>query len=153
MRIAWKTGARMLGAFLLALLAATLVASAAQSLVNLSVLSGLGLPLSAMIHLQTVVHDWRHFAPTVAVLLGASFLPAFLVAGLLARWLPRARPWLFPLAGAAAVATMLWLMRELVGVTPISATRFPFGFGLFCLAGAFAGWLFATLLRPRRLTT
>jgi len=79
------------------------------------------------------------------------FLFAFLVAAGLRRVLRPLAPLAYPLAGAAAMAAILVLVEQQLGggAGVIGGARTPLGFGLQCLAGAFAGLVFAAL-RPHR---
>ena len=112
-----------------------------QSQYNLARLGAIHEPVSLGQRLAFTGQDLLGFAPNYAVLVALGLLLAFLVAGLIARWLPEQRQWLYPLAGFAAIATMLGLMSAMLPVTAISAARSPVGFVLMCLPGALGGWL------------
>ena len=124
-----------------AVLVTAIGGSLVQSQYNLARLSSIHEPVSLGERLSVTGQDLIGFAPNYAVLVAMGLLLAFLVAGLLGRWLPEQRHWLYPLAGFAAIATMLGLMSAMLPVTAISAARSPAGFLMMCLPGALGGWL------------
>ncbi len=79
------------------------------------------------------------------------FAVAFLVAAGLRRVLRPLAPVAYPLAGAAAMATILLLVEQQLGggAGVIGGARTPLGFALQCAAGTCAGLVFA-VLRPHR---
>lgn len=81
-----------------------------------------------------------------AVIIAIGFLIAFPVAALLKRVLPMLAGVAYPLAGAAAIGVMFWLMNTLLGLMPISGARSDLGLAAQILAGGVGGYVFARLL-------
>ncbi|MGY6629771.1 MAG: hypothetical protein ACXIUL_02065 [Wenzhouxiangella sp.] len=131
--------------WLLSWAAAVLVTAVGGSLIqsqyNLARLGTIHESVTLGQRLTLTGQDLIGFAPNYAVLVALALLVAFLVAGLLSRWLPQYRHLLYPLAGFAAIAAMLGLMSAMLPVTAISAARSMTGFVLMCLPGALGGWL------------
>jgi hypothetical protein len=134
---------------LLAWLAATIVTAATGSIVqtqfNLAAIAALGAPAPLPLRLQTTLHDLAGFAPVFAGITAAGFLVAFLVAGLLLRFWPARRAFLYSLAGAAAISAAILLMNAMLPVTAIAATRSLPGIFALAAAGALGGYAFAVL--------
>lgn len=140
---------RVVAAWLLAVLCATLLGTLVQTQFNLAALAGLGVAVSLGERLQATLHDLVNFSPLYATVVAAAFLPAFTVSGLLARAWPRWRQPLHLAAGLAAIPVALLVMHRLLPVMPISAARTQAGVLALALCGALAGLVFARL-SPRR---
>jgi peptidoglycan/LPS O-acetylase OafA/YrhL len=97
-----------------------------------------------------LAHDLVHFAPLYAAVIAAGFIIAWPVAAGLARWRPRWRSSLFPLAGFVALAAILVAMNAALPITAISAARSPSGITGLCLAGALAGLVYVLLTRSQK---
>lgn len=80
------------------------------------------------------------------VIILASFLIAFGIAGLLKRFLSKLSTVAYPIAGAAAIGTALGLMYVIFQTVPISGARSALGFLSQVLAGAFGGWVYGKIL-------
>ncbi len=140
---------RLLFAWLAATAVTAVAGSIAQTQINLARIAGLGHSVGWRTRLETTWADLLGFAPIYALLVLAAFLFAFLVAGWLARRRPHWRGGLFTLAGAVAIAVMLWLMSMALPVTVIGAARFVHGQLLLIAAGALGGWVYARLTLSR----
>lgn len=131
---------RVLGRWLLAVLATASSGSMVQTQLNLAELAAMGQSIGLDLRLHTTLLDLARFAPLFAAIVGGGFL----IALPLASWLigrGNGRRWLAPLAGAVALLVALLLMRWLVGLTPIAAARTPIGFAALVACGAFGGWV------------
>jgi hypothetical protein len=135
--------------WLLAVLIAAVGGTLVQVQSNAAALGALGPSVPLADRATMLIHDLVHFAPTYAALIAAGFIVAWPVAGGLARWRPRWRAVLFPLAGFAALATILVAMKWALPITAIAAARTPLGATLLCLAGAVAGLAYVFLTRPQ----
>src|SRR4051812_19838259 len=104
-------------AFLAGLLLAYFVASLSQSLFIMAALHRAGAAFDFATRLKVMGHDLvgLTFYADMPISYGAQLviglLIAFVAADLLGRWLPRARTVLCAIAGAAAVATILWIIQ------------------------------------------
>lgn len=132
--------------------AATLVAtSLAHSLMVQAELSKLGVELPLGIRLSGIVRDLAGLAPTLGVVLALSLLVAFPVAAFIGSraggfW----RALAYPLAGLAAVALALLVMRLVFGFSALAGARTLPGFLLMSLGGLMGGLAFLAL-SPRAL--
>lgn len=82
------------------------------------------------------------------VIIFIAFLLGFAIATIVKRFVPRLSQFAFPIAGAAAIGTVLGLMYLLFQTVPISGARSLLGFVSQVVAGAFGGWVFAKILGP-----
>ena len=140
---------RLLSAWLLAAGCTAIVGSIIQTQFNLAAIAALGAPAGIGVRAQTTLQDLAGFAPMLGAVAAAGFLPAFLVAALLARRWPRQRNLLFALAGATAVCAAIVIMNAMLPMTPIGATRSAWGTAALALAGLLGGGTFAALARGR----
>ncbi|MBY6205698.1 hypothetical protein [Halomonas denitrificans] len=129
-------------AWALAVVTAAIGGTAVQVHLNASAIAALGVSVPVGERGSMLGHDLLHFAPTYSALVAAAFLVAWPVTGALARWRPRWRRLLFPVAGFAALATMLWMMELALPVTAIAAARTMPGALALCLAGALGGLVY-----------
>mgnify|MGYP005845012679 CR=1 FL=1 len=132
----------MLG-WAIAVVAAVVAGSIAQTQFNLSRIQALGAEIDFGTRAAATWHDLLYFTPAYALLISIAFAIAWPVAGLLKRWLPDQRTLLFTLAGFSAVWVMIAIMNRALPVTAIAATRDLAGVLALALCGAFAGWLYA----------
>lgn len=139
---------RLLLAYLAAIAAAAVAGSVLQTQINLAALRTLGAEIDPATRLLTTGQDLLGFAPLWAAILALGFLIAFVCARILAVFLPARRSGLYVLAGTVSVFVTLWLMRLLLPITVIAATREPTGVVLIGLTGVLGGWVFARLAPP-----
>lgn len=135
-------------AWAMAVVLAVVAGSIIQTQFNLAAIERLGAEVGFGQWLATTGHDLVHFTPTYAMLVAIAFAVAWPVAGILKRWWPDQRQWLFLLAGFAAILTLILVMNRALPVTGIAATRCSFGTVLLAAAGGLAGWLYARVLKP-----
>lgn len=135
-------------AFIVALIAGSLLGSLVQTQFNLQALEGLGVEISMGTRLDTTVLDLLNFAPLYAILFGLSFLFSQAAASLVARLFGRSgRLWLCPLAAAVGLWATLRIVDALAPMpTLIAATRDIGGLFAMLVTAAFSGWLFAVLI-------
>jgi hypothetical protein len=152
------------GLFMFQLLVATLVTFLiASALHTQSVLSGLisvGAEIPLSLRIETVFIDFAGLLPTYGVIVFVGMLIAMSVALLIANKLLSASAkqtnnaqspvqssqlWLFSLAGAAAVFTLLSAMHPILDVSIIAGARGLSGLLTQSIAGAIGGLAFALL--------
>ncbi|MGH8481222.1 MAG: hypothetical protein ACRES8_02035, partial [Nevskiaceae bacterium] len=105
---------KLIAAWLAAVAATAVLGSVVQTQFNLAELQALGVPVTAGARLGTTARDLAGFGPLFGALVAIAFLIAFVVTGLLRRWLVRGRAALYALAGAVAVMAMLAIMTALL---------------------------------------
>lgn len=141
---------RWIGAYVAAVLATGLLGSVTQTQFNLARLGGLGVNVAFGERIGVTVRDFAGFAPLFTALTAGGFLVAFVFTGaVLRRWIEAGRPWLYALAGATAIATILVSMRLALGLDAIAAARGAGGFIALALCGAVGGMAYAALTRER----
>lgn len=150
------------GLFMFQLLVATLVTFLiASALHTQSVLSGLisvGAEIPLSLRIKTVFVDFAGLLPTYGVIVFVGMLIAMSVALLIANKLLSAKHannpqspaqssqlWLFSLAGAVAVFTLLSAMHPILDVSIIAGARGLSGLLTQSIAGAIGGLVFALL--------
>ena len=140
---------RLLG-FVLAVIVTAAVSSMVQTLRVHAELTAMGAEIPFATRLSAIGHDLLGFAPTYAAIVAAGFLVAFAVAGLIRRYAKRVGPWLYAVAGGAAILTTLLLMQSVLGMSVIAGARGVLGFALFTLIGVLGGAVFARMGATRR---
>ena len=133
-------------AFFVALLVTYFLGSSLATQVILGELRAMGMPVTLTDHFRATAHDLlglsRSYLPLLALALGCG-LP---VAGVLGRRWNRLRPFLYPLAGAAAVVTLHRVVELLLGLNGLAAVREWHGLALQALAGWVGGYVFCMAL-------
>ena len=90
-------------------------------------------------------HDLVGMAPTLLPLIAIGLLIAFLVTGLLCRWVPNARFGLYVLAGAIAVLGVHFSLYQVFDITLVAVARTTGGLVTQAAAGALGGYVFVRL--------
>lgn len=141
----WGFLKRYIPSFLLSWLAAFTLSSVSHSQFILAGLASVGADISIAQRLGHTLQDWGGLAKGYGLFIAAGLLIAFVAAAILI-WLARkytTQPerYLYPLAGACALATILLSMQYLFNVVAIAGAR---GWGFYgqLLAGALGGWVF-----------
>lgn len=137
---------RLLLAFLVAVLLASLLASVFQTQTNLTALQALGAPMPMEVRLGTTCLDLLGFAPTFALLSTLGFIFALPLAAWFVRRLPALRWAIFVLAGALAIWCALALANALAPMpTLIAADRTSLGTLGLMACGSVGALLFGLL--------
>ncbi len=100
--------------------------------------------------LQVYAYNFAGLAPSYGVGLAVALLVGFFVAVRVKRALPALAPIAYPIAGAAAMFTLIWAIDHTAGagaggVGAIGGARDALGIGLQMLAGLLGGVVFAVL--------
>lgn len=140
---------RLFLAFLASVLVTFVFASAFHTQNVLSGLSALGVEISPSTRLSTTYKDMVGLAGLFTIVIAIALFVGFTIAAILKRILTPLAPIAYPLAGAAALGTMLWLMSMQFEATPIAGARGFIGFSLQMLAGSIGGYVFALLMHRR----
>lgn len=139
--------------FLACVLTAYVLSCIAQSIFVLTSLASAGAEITFGIALQTILHDLYGLAfsgaffPFVLTVV-AGFSVAVPVAALLVRYLGLAGSLVYPLAGAVAMATVLYLIQInfFYNMTFLAGTRGGLAYSIQLMAGALGGFVFAFCL-------
>ena len=141
---------RVVAAFLVALCATYLIGSITATQFVLWEVVALGPKVPWSVRLETTGQDLVGLAGSYLPLLALAFVLALPVAAGLARLAPAARPAWYLAAGFAAVLALHLIMKAVLGVTGIAATRSLAGLLTQGAAGAVGGALFHALTAGRR---
>lgn len=101
---------------------------------------------------ETFTQNLTGLAQAYGGVLAVALLIGFLVAAVLKRILKPLAPIAYPVAGAAAVATAVWAIENLVlggGLGAVGGARDAIGLALQSLAGALGGLVFAVVTARR----
>ncbi len=128
--------------FVVAVVTTYLLATLFVSQGNLAAIAPFGLPVDMVIRLQAAWHDMTHMVTLFLPLSSIALLIAFLVCAWLCKRFPGASAYLYPLAGFAALLTLIFTMNTVFGLTPIAPTRTLGGLLLQGLAGAAGGYVY-----------
>jgi hypothetical protein len=122
-----------------------LVSIAGTQLVLADILS-FGLAVSLSDRVSATIHDIAGLATMLPLLIGVTFLLAFIIAESGRRILAGKRTYWYMAAGLTSLPAALTLIKTLMGGTVFAAARTGFGMLLFALCGLIGGWLFARLV-------
>ncbi|MFO7305870.1 MAG: hypothetical protein C0P74_010155 [Gammaproteobacteria bacterium] len=153
---------RALMAFVLAAIAAYVIATLFFTSANLIRLSAVGAEITVADAVRTFLFDVRGMAPSLlwtqyGSLIFIGFAIAFPVAAVLRRFSMRSEaarwiaPTLYPLAGATAIALILILSYQTYEVFAFAGARGVLGSLAQCLAGAVGGYLFQIMLARKEV--
>jgi len=141
-------------AYLVAVIVTYVTSSISQSLSVLAALVRAGAEIGPKDWLRTVVHDlygftFSGYVPQALVVM-AGFVIAMPTAAIIHRFFKLPRWFLYPLAGATAMATILYIVKlNFYGSPLFPGTRGWSGFGLYLLTGALGGVVFSVLSKQR----
>ena len=138
--------ARRLGAWLLAVTVAYLLATATATQYVVAQLAGMGIGVPLGERAAMTLQDVRGMAGMFLPMVAFALLVAFMAAALLCRWLSRWRLPLYLLAGAVGVVAIHLLLHVAFGLTPIAIARSTGGLVLQALAGAAGGFTYIFLI-------
>ncbi len=139
---------RVLKAFFPAVLLTYVLASLFSTQIILGNLQSMGVDVSAMVRLSTSFHDLLGLTSSYLVLILIAFVLGMPVAAGLTRLMPTHRLFLFSLAGFVAIVALHLIMKAVLGLSGIAATRTLFGLLSQGVAGAAGGYLYYRLSRP-----
>jgi hypothetical protein len=128
------------------------LASAFHTQAVLAGLISVGADIPLSLRLQTVLDDLLGLLPTYGIIVFIGMLIAMSVANYLSkaltkRWQVKSTLWLFALAGATAIFSILAAMHPILDVTIIAGARGMAGLLTQSIAGAIGGCVFAVLRR------
>lgn len=141
--------ARIVGGFIAAVLVTVTAASFAHTHFTIQALRAVGAEVPPSVAMETVGNDFVGLAPSFGMVIAIALLLGFIIAGIARRFVRLPRPVAFALAGGAALATALSLMRLSYEITPIASARSWAGFLTLAAAGALGGLVFASVSRRR----
>jgi len=138
---------KTLTAFVAATMLAYLLGVVFISQGNIASVVGLGFDVTLSQRLQAVVHDATHMLTIYLPLVAASLLIGLPVAYGIVGNKPQLRMFGYMLAGCIALLAIHVIMKVILGLSGIAATRSIFGLLAQGIAGAAAGFVFCKLTR------
>lgn len=139
---------RMVLGFILAVIVVLVIGASAHAVFNQGDLAALGAEFTVGQRIEWIIHDIAGMAPLYGAIMAGGLLVGFIVAGIVAGFMPGLRSVVYIVAGAVAVGTTLIIMGQVFEITPIASAREMDGFIGQAIAGAFAGLVYATVKRP-----
>ena len=138
-------------AFIVAVVAAYVIAVVFYTQLNLANLVEMGLAVGVGVRFSAALHDLAGMAPLYLPIITVAFLLGFGVAALIIRFVPQLRSLGYVLAGFVAIYTVDFALGNLVasGTHPLAVTRTTVGLLSQCFAGAVGGYVFVRLLGER----
>lgn len=138
--------------YLISALLVYLLATAAQSLFVLASLDSMGVEITSTIRLNVVLNDIYGLAfagrMSFAQAVFIGFAVAMSSAALVHKYLGITRFLVYPLAGAVAIATLLYIVKmNFYDLTLFAGTRSTFGYLSQLAAGALGGGVFAVITK------
>ena len=140
---------KAIAAYLLAVVATTLLGSILATQFVLAELATMQVEVPLTLRLETTVHDVIGMSPTYAPIVAGALLVAFLVAALLTYFVPLPRRRWYLVGGFVGIIAALLLVKAVLGGTPISGAKDSLGLIAQGIAGLFGGWIFAKLCPER----
>ncbi len=120
-------------------LATAVAASLLQTQLTLLELQRLGVPVGLAKRLAVSAEDVARFAPVMCAFTLAAVLIAWPLQALLQRWLRALSGWL--IANTLALAVVMALLRDVIPMPAIAATRSATGLALVSLCGLIGGYV------------
>ena len=133
---------RVIIGYIVAVLATYVVGTMVISQINLASVEALGAPIDWSVRIDAMVHDALHMYDIYLPLVAISFLIALPVAGLIIRWQPNLRLVGYVLAGFVGLIAIHVLMKAMLGMSGVAATRTMLGLIAQGVSGAVGGYLF-----------
>jgi hypothetical protein len=133
---------RVIGGYIIAVLATYLVGTTLISQGNLANVAAMGATIEWPTRFDAMIHDALHMYEIYLPLVAISFLIAFTVAALIIRRLPNLRLVGYVLAGFVGLMAIHLLMKAVLGMTGVAPTRTLAGLLGQGFAGAVGGYVF-----------
>ena len=139
---------KLISIFLFSTLVSVFFSVPITSISYLYWLSSIDIPINSKVIIESLIHDWIYFSPVLFIIYSIGFLIAFLTSKfllLLFKWEKRI---VYGMAGACAVAAILYLSVTLLFETQVIAgNRYTLGWMFHIIFGFFGGYIFASFLK------
>ena len=139
---------KLISIFLFSTLVSVFFSVPITSISYLYWLSSIDIPINSKVIIESLIHDWIYFSPVLFMIYSIGFLIAFLTSKfllLLFKWEKRI---VYGMAGACAVAAILYLSVTLLFETQVIAgNRYTLGWMFHIIFGFFGGYIFASFLK------
>ena len=132
-------------AFIVAVASSHLLTSIVGTQIVLADIRSYGLTVSMSDRFAATLHDIHGLVPTLPMLIGVTFLVAFIVAALGHRFLRGDRRYWYIAAGFTSLPVAMMLIKSILGATPFAAAGTVTGLLLIAMCGMAGACLFARL--------
>jgi hypothetical protein len=135
--------------FLAAVIAAYILGAIFISQGNIASVVAMGFDISVAQRFDAALHDVTHMTNIYLPVIAVSYLIAMPVATFMIKYVPHQRMILYVLAGAVGLVTIHLLLKLLLGISGIAATRTVVGLIAQAIAGGVGGYLFHVISLKR----
>ena len=133
---------KIVGGFIAAVVATYVLGAIFVSQGNISSVVAMGFDVTLGDRLNAAIHDMTHMYDIYLPVVTIGLLIAFLVAGLIVRFVPNLRLIGFVSAGVVGLIALHVIAKAVLGVSGIAPTRELVGLLAQGLAGGFGGWVY-----------
>ncbi len=140
---------RTVSSFIVAVLVTYIAGTMFISQVNLASIIELGMAVDISVRIDAALHDLTHMYDIYLPVVAVALLIAFSVAAGIIKFVPDLRFLGYVLAGFVGLVAIHVILKMVLGMTGIAATRSLVGLLLQGVAGAAGGWMFQRLTRPQ----
>ena len=140
---------RTVSSFIVAVLVTYVAGTMFISQVNLASIIELGMAVDSSVRIDAALHDLTHMYDIYLPVVAVALLIAFSVAAGIIKFVPDLRLLGYVLAGFVGLVAIHVILKMVLGITGIAATRSLVGLLLQGVAGAAGGWMFQRLTRPQ----
>lgn len=147
-----KTITRIVGSFLVAVIAAYILGAIFISQGNIASIVAMDFDITLAQRFEAAIHDVTHMTDIYLPIIAISFLIAMPVATLIIKYVPNLRTIGYVLAGAAGLLAIHLIMKMVLGFSGIAPTRTIVGLLAQAIAGGVGGYLFHILSMKPTIT-
>ena len=147
-----KTITRIVGSFLVAVIAAYILGAIFISQGNIASIVAMDFDITLAQRFEAAIHDVTHMTDIYLPIIAISFLIAMPVATLIIKYVPNLRTIGYVLAGAAGLLAIHLITKMVLGFSGIAPTRTIVGLLAQAIAGGVGGYLFHILSMKPTIT-
>ena len=140
---------KLILSFVAAIVVAYLLTSAMGTQFVLADIQSYGLAVSLSDRIAATLHDISGLVPVLLILVGATYLIAFVIAALGHRFVGGGRLYWCLAAGFTSLPATMMLIKMTMGVTPFAPAGTGFGQFLIALCGLAGAWVYARLTQAK----
>jgi len=144
---------RNVGSFLAAVIAAYILGAVFISQGNIASIVAMGFDISVAQRFDAALHDVAHMTNIYLPVIAVSYLIAMPVASFIIKYVPHQRMFLYVLAGATGLVAIHLILKLLLGISGIAATRTVVGLLMQAIAGGVGGYLFHVISMKRTVSS
>lgn len=142
---------KVVGGFIVAVIVTYILGALFISQGNISAVIGMGFDVTLGDRVNAAIHDVTHMYDLYLPLVIIGLLIAFLVTGIILRFVPNLRLIGFVSAGVVGMIALHVIMKAVLGLSGIAPTREVTGLLAQGLAGGFGGWAYYALTSAKNV--